>query len=331
MITIFTSPKPFVGHIAVIQTNAIRSWKKLYPKCEIILLGSEEGTTEIAKSLHLKHIPKVKCNEYGTPFINDLFQQAELIAEFNIMCYANCDIIFMDDLPKTVNAVRQQKKEFVLVGQRCDLDLKEYLNFKDPKWSALLKLKANKHGTIYPPYGLDYFVFPKGQWPNLPPFLVGRAYWDVWLAYHTIASGISLIDATQSITAIHQNHDYSHHPLGKKGVYGDGPEVQHNLRLAGSDEHIFDIGYAPWVCDQKGLQRKRFFRQMLDQVKIGRDEAERDIHTWPKSKYGPNFRGWLFKQLFQWSFLSLKYYKNDYLKHYYYVIETGRTIGTIIA
>ena len=116
MITIFTSPKPFVGHIAVIQTNAIRSWKQLYPKCEIILLGSEKGTAEVAKSLHLKHIPKVKCNEYGTPFINDLFQQTEVVAEFNIMCYANCDIIFMDDLPKTVNTVRQQKREFFQKG-----------------------------------------------------------------------------------------------------------------------------------------------------------------------------------------------------------------------
>ena len=124
---------------------------------------------------------------------------------------------FMDDLPKTVNAVQQQRKEFVLVGQRCNFDLTEHLNFEDPNWSTLLKSKADKHGTIYSPKGLDYFVFPKCQWSDLPPFLVGRVYWDDWLAYNTIASGISLIDATQAITAIHQNHDYSHHPLGKKG------------------------------------------------------------------------------------------------------------------
>jgi len=330
MITIFTSPKPFVGHIAVIQTNAIRSWKQLYPKCEIILLGSEKGTAEVAKSLHLKHIPKVKCNEYGTPFINDLFQQTELISKFNILCYTNCDIIFVEDFLKTVNAVHQQKKEFVLVGQRCDLEIRKNLNFDNPKWPTLLKLKAYKYGTIHPHYGIDYFVFPKGQLPNLPPFLVGRASWDGWLVYHTIACGMSLIDATQSVTAIHQNHDYLHHPLGKSGVYWDGPEALHNLRLAGSDDHLFDIGYAPWVCDQQGLRRKRFFRQMLDQVKIGRDLTKRDIHTWPKSKYGLNFGGWLFKDLFKWTFLSLKYHKKDYLKHYHFVVKTGRNIGAII-
>ena len=32
MLTIFTIPKPFVGHIGVIQRNAIISWLNLSPK-----------------------------------------------------------------------------------------------------------------------------------------------------------------------------------------------------------------------------------------------------------------------------------------------------------
>jgi hypothetical protein len=44
MITIFATPKPFVGPIKIIQDNAIESWKRLIPECEVILLGKDSGT-----------------------------------------------------------------------------------------------------------------------------------------------------------------------------------------------------------------------------------------------------------------------------------------------
>lgn len=46
MLTIFSYPKPFKGHIDVIQRNAINSWTLLNPKPEIILACDEEGTKE---------------------------------------------------------------------------------------------------------------------------------------------------------------------------------------------------------------------------------------------------------------------------------------------
>ncbi len=62
MLTIFTVPKPFRGHIKVIQTNAIRSWLLLRPECEVILFGNDEGTAEIACELGRRHIPNIDCN-----------------------------------------------------------------------------------------------------------------------------------------------------------------------------------------------------------------------------------------------------------------------------
>jgi hypothetical protein len=43
MITFFTTPKPFCGHIGVIQRNAIESWKRIRPSVEVIPFGDEEG------------------------------------------------------------------------------------------------------------------------------------------------------------------------------------------------------------------------------------------------------------------------------------------------
>ena len=59
MLTIFATPKPFRGHIAVIQRNAIRSWTLLRPACEIILMGNDEGTAEIAAEFGVRHVPEI--------------------------------------------------------------------------------------------------------------------------------------------------------------------------------------------------------------------------------------------------------------------------------
>lgn len=64
MLTIFSCPKPFRGHINIIQRNAIRSWTLLQARPEIILIGNEEGTAEVCKEFGLRHIPDVERNEY---------------------------------------------------------------------------------------------------------------------------------------------------------------------------------------------------------------------------------------------------------------------------
>ena len=53
MLTIFSTPKPFLGHIEVIQRNAIESWKRLEANVEIILIGDDPGTAEVCRELGL--------------------------------------------------------------------------------------------------------------------------------------------------------------------------------------------------------------------------------------------------------------------------------------
>jgi len=49
MLTIFSTPKPFLGHIDVIQRNALQSWKRLHPDVEIILFGDDNGAAEVCR------------------------------------------------------------------------------------------------------------------------------------------------------------------------------------------------------------------------------------------------------------------------------------------
>lgn len=61
---LFASPKPFHGHNAIIQRNAIRSWTLLRPACQIILCGNDEGTAETATEMGAQHIPNIARTAY---------------------------------------------------------------------------------------------------------------------------------------------------------------------------------------------------------------------------------------------------------------------------
>jgi hypothetical protein len=246
MITIFTTPKPFIGHIKIIQENAITSWKMIIPECEIILLGNEYGTSEAAKMYGCKHVEHVTCNEYGTPLISALFFEAESLAANSVMCYANCDIMFTNTLIDAVRIV-QNRKRYLLVGQRYNVEIDTYWDFSSLDWGAKLATYVMNNGELNPPRGIDYFIFPKGQIRGIPELAVGRAWWDNWMIYNARKNFIPLIDGTELILAVHQNHDYSHCKGGLQAAYYDGPEVQKNMSFVGNGEMLMTVADAVWI------------------------------------------------------------------------------------
>jgi hypothetical protein len=66
MLTLFTTAKPFVGHSAIIQRNALKSWTLLHPNVEVILFGDDAGAAETARELRLRHEPYVARSEAGS-------------------------------------------------------------------------------------------------------------------------------------------------------------------------------------------------------------------------------------------------------------------------
>jgi hypothetical protein len=239
MLTIFATPKPFRGHIAVIQRNAIRSWTLLHPACEIILMGNDEGTAEIAAEFGLRHVSDIARNTFGTPLVSDLFKQAQQLSVNNLCCYVNSDIILMSDFMRAIQRVVDQKSRFLLVGHRWNFDLKETLEFTSD-WEEKLRNQVKKLATLAGVTSIDFFVFPRGLLGEMPPFAIGRPVWDNWTLYRARSLSVPLIDATPVVMAVHQNHDYSHHPQGREGLW-KGDEQVINNKLAGGVEHTFSL------------------------------------------------------------------------------------------
>ncbi len=229
-LTIFALPKPFRGHIETIQRNAIRSWTELRPAPEILLFGDDAGTAEIAQQLGLRHIPSVRRNEFGTPLVSDLFQQAQSAARHDRLCYVNSDIILLADLPPAVARIARFREEFLMVGRRLDLDLAEPLCFDANGWGASLRSRALSQGRMNIARSIDYFVFPRNLYPPLPEMALGRFWWDNWLIWKAHAVGAAVVDASAVVLAIHQNHDHSHYAGGRQAMLA-GEEATRNCRL----------------------------------------------------------------------------------------------------
>jgi len=265
MLSIFSCPKPFTdSHINTIQRNAIKSWTLLRPKPEIILFGNETGTIEICEEFNLNHISNIMTNQFGTPLVNDLFETAQKIVTNNTLCYINSDIILMYDFVNAIKQVESIEKKFLIVGRRWDVCIDELLSFEDD-WQENLQNHALKSGKLHSLTGIDYFVFPRGLWNYIPPFALGRTIWDNWLLYYALSQKAALIDASNIIMAIHQNHTYNHHPEGKWGIW-NGIEAKYNENLAGGRSHVFTIEDANYIMTKQGLRRALF----EDSKRIGR-------------------------------------------------------------
>jgi hypothetical protein len=251
MLTLFTTAKPFLEHSGVIQKNALRSWVRLCPDVEVILFGDEEGAAEIAVELGIRHEPHAERNELGTKRLDAMFVRAQAIARHDILCYANCDIILPAEFCTALERVRAAHSRFLMVGRRWDTDVAEALDFGVDDWAVQVMRLAKGRGVQQPGWSVDYFAFRRGLYAEMPELVVGRVWWDHWLVWKARDAGADVVDASNVVTAIHQNHKYGYHPAGAHGVWND-EQARRNFALAGGRGHLFTIDDATHILEDEG-------------------------------------------------------------------------------
>ncbi len=255
-LTVFSAPKPFSDpHINIIQRNAVRSWKALGPRAEVLLIGDEQGIKEAAEESGVRHIPQVERNDQGTPLVSSIFNLAREYSSHGILVYLNADIILLPECLAVIDAVLARRKDFLLVGQRWDLDITRELKFTGD-WSAALEDRLEREGRLHNYTAMDYFIFPRHLLRDIPPFAVGRAGWDNWMIYNAVNQPWPVIDLTPSHRVIHQNHDYRHLPGG--AAHYNLEESHHNVALAGGMRTSFDLLDVPLVFQDGEIRKKGF-------------------------------------------------------------------------
>lgn len=265
ILTLFTGPKPFSDpHIAMIQHNALRSWQALGGRVKVVITGDEEGIAEAAAEYGFIHRPNVARNVSGTPLLSSIFALAREATQSPLLAYVNADVLLFDDFLSVSQQMLARLDKFVLVGQRWDMDIRESIHFDHGALARLFD-QAGARARLHPRGGSDYFIYPRACFETIPDFATGRAGWDNWMLYQARRQGWPLIDATQAITIIHQQHDYHHLPGGK--THHRLPESDENVRLAGGKRTIFKLDDASVRLTAAGELRpmprgwKRFRRE----------------------------------------------------------------------
>lgn len=255
MLTIFTVAKPFCGEFATIQRNAIASWARLQPACQILVLGNEEGLAEVAGETGATHVPEIERNEFGTPLVSSIFSEAEKHARFPLLCYINADILLMSDFLPAVRKVLSWDSRSLIAGQRWDLDVTESLTYEEG-WEDMMRQRLRADGRLEPHNGIDYFVFRRGFWGAIPPFATGHCgFWDNWLIFRARTLEVPVVDATKCLTAVHQNHGHSYHAGGEAGGCWDA-ERQRNYALGGGLRHGYTLHDATHRLTRSGVHRR---------------------------------------------------------------------------
>jgi hypothetical protein len=243
--SLFAVPKAFVGEAERIQRNALRSWAGLRD-VELLLLGDSAGVAEAASVFGAAHIPSVAMSEAGAPLVSDVFAQAACWAGTGSLVYVNADILLPPHAGEIIASVRQVLPTALCVGQCVNADVRGDLD----GWDAGIARGATLRG----PGGIDYLAYVPSVFAEVPAFSLGRAYYDNWLIWHAYRARVPIVDLTEVLRAIHQNHDYGHVAGGRPESY-EGVDARRNLALAGGRLHLFNIDDATHRMTPNGLRR----------------------------------------------------------------------------
>lgn len=268
LITVFSAPKPFTDpFIATIQRNAIRSWMELGAEVEVLLVGDEPGLAEAAGSLGVRHLTGVECNEWGTPLVRSIFSRARAASHSPLMAIVNADILLFDDFLQAAKRVSEESEDFLVFGRRHGLEVEAEIDFH-PGWQERLRHRVRDEGQLHPIFSIDYFIFGCHQYQEMPGFVIGRPQWDNWMIYHARKQGWLVVDATPSVLAIHQNHDYRHLPGGNPphGL----EEGKRNRKMAGGVRTRHLILDAERILAEGVLRRPEFsVERSLRKLELG--------------------------------------------------------------
>ena len=251
LITLFTTPKSFSDpndHTTIIQNNAIRSWARLGPQVQVVLIGDEPEIALAAQRLGVQHSDQLLYNDRGTPLVSSAFETVRSMSDTPLLAYCNCDVILTDDFLTTMQRLvdLKQNDPFVAFGRRIDLKVETEIDFDAASSMSDLVARAKSKGRVCSQVCKEYFVFPRSVYQDVPAFAIGRGNWDNWMILSAKQNGTPVINVSHSVTAIHQLHNYKHAQAHRRNVYMTGSEAKENQRLAGGRH---------WVLGSVGTHR----------------------------------------------------------------------------
>ena len=227
LITLFTTFRNAEAKAATYR-NTIRNWGLLAPYVRPVLYYTvgDDYLTEFAR-MHGWAV--YKCPRVGKrdlPILRSMFLHAQSINRTTTFYgYANSDILFDRNLVSTLEGLKNDSyrfKQLLVIGTRVNYQFKQ--NHEIHSLTSIYQYVRN--GTLFNQNAQDYFISTHSgyPWDSIPDFVVGRVGYDNWLVATAVRRNISVVDATPTLSALHQT-----------GL--DGNFASHRYKEA-SDKHV---------------------------------------------------------------------------------------------
>ncbi|RNF27477.1 glycosyl transferase family 2 [Trypanosoma conorhini] len=218
----------------IIAKRTLINWARL-PRVQPVVLTDDALSQNVIHSVNVEH-----AGQHGfTPI--DIIGEFELQQDYRLptyrglfravigryplaeaIMYSNMDILYTSSLARTVDAVRSvyegerpknpSRRGWFVVGRRINVNVPADWSMEGRVWEPRMEHGLKPSGDMFGPDAEDYFiVHPKlFNWGELPPFIVGGIVFDNWLTSQAVrlhlAGQALAVDATRTLTAIHQNH-----------------------------------------------------------------------------------------------------------------------------
>ncbi|XP_041348352.1 uncharacterized protein LOC121367948 [Gigantopelta aegis] len=210
-----------------IRDNTCYNWRSLRPLVQPVLFTNSSSARRECEKNGWSVLPLRQTAAGGAPVLKVMF--AEVLRRFNSTIYgfSNGDILFGENLLKTLVAVEEtfgaEKRPLLLIGTRTNV-----VNVTSPEASSFsnLQVASKKRGKLFIHQSQDYFITNKAfPWSDIPGVVVGRRGYDNWIVINSILKQHTVIDATETILAVHQTT--------RKGIYEghSRPYPDYNTKL----------------------------------------------------------------------------------------------------
>ena len=225
LITLFTTFR-----LAQLKTatyrNTIRNWGLLAPYVRPVLYYTvgDDCLTEFARMHGWAVYECPRVGKSHLPILRSMFLHAQSINRITpFYGYANSDILFDRNLVSTLEALKNSSyrfKQLLIIGRRANYQFKQNHEIHD--LSSINQYVRN--GDLFQISALDYFISTHSgyPWDSIPDFVVGRIGYDNWLVVTAVKRNISVVDATPTLSALHQTGpegNYASHSKEVRDTY----------------------------------------------------------------------------------------------------------------
>lgn len=144
----------------------------------------------------------ISTNQFNTPYLHALLATVEALSVTPYYFFLDADTFVDQRLMNAIIAVlASAKRPVFLTGSRMNVDNCQACDFRDPQSFNAALLHGNPSGAF------DFFLYPRGFFRHMPPFLLGqerrgRSRHNNWMAREAISRGLTTIHVPGTIPLV---------------------------------------------------------------------------------------------------------------------------------